>query len=252
MSEFGDLLILTPEKKKHLLKKLKARKSLAYYREGSFSDEVIWQGRKFVFPAKDKNASKHIWIFRSVMHDVREYLQDKRIRERKKLPVNHWNDKLKNYRGKITATDVDHAYWRIAFLQGVISEKTYKKGLFLKDKSLRLASLANLSSQKEYRIIEEGIVTNKTIVMKNEPILKKVYDNIRYACYQIMMNMAELLAEDFICYKTDCIYYKDTADNRMKVQEYLDKIGMEWKQLSEPERPKKESPDGTNHGTYEN
>lgn len=252
MSDIGDLLILTPEKKKHLLKKLKARKQNAYYRQGSFSDEIIWQGRKFVFPVKDKNASKHIWIFRSVMNDVRDYLQDRRVRERKKLPVNYWNEKLKNYRGKITATDVDHAYWRIAYLQGVINEKTYKKGLLLKDKSLRLASLANLSSQKEYVIIENGIVTNKTITMKNEPILKKVYDNIRYACYQIMMNMADLLAEDFICYKTDCIYYKDTEENRLKVQQYLDKIGMEWKQLIEPERPKKESLDGTNHEAPEN
>lgn len=252
MSDIGDLLILTPEKKKHLLKKLKVRKATGYYREGSFSDEIIWQGRKFVFPAKDKNASKHIWVFRSVMANVRDFVEGKRIRERKKLPVNFWNEKLRNYRGKITATDVDHAYWRIAFLQGVIKENTYKKGLLLKDKSLRLASLANLSSQKEYRIIEDGIITDKTIVFKHDPLLKKVYDNIRYACYEIMMRMAEILDEDFICYKTDCIYYKDVPENRIKVQSFLESIGMEWKQLIEPERPIKEDPDGTNHGASEN
>lgn len=246
-----DLTILPPEKKKVLLKKLKARKTKAYYREGSFSDEVIWQGRKFVFPTKDRNASKNIWIFRSVMSNVLEYVDNKRIRERNKLPVNYWNEKLKNYRGKVTATDVDHAYWKIAFLQGVITDKTYKKGLLLKDKALRLASLANLASQKEYRVIENGILTDKTVIFKNEPILKKVYDNIRYACYEIMMRMADLLGDDFICYKTDCIYYKDTADNREKVQSFLDSLGMEWKQLVEPERPKKDRPDGTNHGSDE-
>ena len=51
---------------------------------------------------------------------------------------------------------------------------------------------------------------------------------------------ADLLGEDFICYKTDCIYYRDTAENRELVQSYLDSVGLEWKQLVEPARPKKE------------
>lgn len=252
MPDIEDLTILTYPKKKALLKKLKIVKANAYYREGSFSDEIIWEGRKFVFPSPKNNASKNVWVFRSVMNNVREYVIDKKIREKPKLPVNHWNDKLTNYRGKVTATDVDHAYWRIAFLQGVITEKTYKKGLLLKDKALRLASLANLASAKEYRLILDGVLTDKTMLLKSDPTLKKVYDNIRNTCYLIMMKIAELLGDDFICYKTDCIYYKDTKENREKVQGYLDKIGMEWKQLVEPERPKKDRLDGTNHEPAEN
>jgi hypothetical protein len=62
-----------------------------------------------------------------------------------------------------------------------------------------------------------------------------------------MMKIAELLGDEFICYKTDCIYYKDKPDNRKKVQEFLDGVGMEWKQLSEPDRPTKEKANGTNH-----
>jgi hypothetical protein len=50
--------------------------------------------------------------------------------------------------------------------------------------------------------------------------------------------MASMLGEDFICYKTDCIYYKDTPKNREIVQVYLDSVDMEWKQLVEPEKPK--------------
>jgi arsenate reductase-like glutaredoxin family protein len=52
--------------------------------------------------------------------------------------------------------------------------------------------------------------------------------------------MATMLGEDFICYKTDCIYYKDTPKNRDIVQTYLDSVDMEWKQLVEPEKPKVE------------
>jgi aspartate carbamoyltransferase regulatory subunit len=174
------------------------------------------------------------------MHDVRLYIENKRIRSKDRLPVNLWNPKLAKFRGKITATDVDHAYWRIAFIMGVISDKTYQKGLLIKDKSIRLAALANLSSSKEYNIIKDGVVTKKTKVLKYDPILQKVYNNIRFTCYEHMTIMANMLGEDFICYKTDCIYYKDTPVNREMIQIYLDSVGLEWKQLIEPDRPKEE------------
>lgn len=233
--------VLKHEQKKLILDKLRNRKGIAYYREGSFSDEIIWQGRKFLFPSKSKKVAKEMWVFRSVMYDVRKYIEDKqRVRAKERLPVNRWNKKLEKYRGKITATDVDHAYWRIAFLMGIISKKTYDKGLLIKDKSLRLAALANLASSKEYYIVEDGILTKKTIILRYDPILQRVYNNIRFTCFEYMNVMANLLEEDFICYKTDCIYYKDTERNRLLVQSYLDAANLLWKQLVEPERPKRE------------
>jgi hypothetical protein len=240
MSNQHGFTVLRHEQKKTLLDKLKRRKANGYFRAGSFSDEVIWQDRKFLFPSPKKKVSAGIWVFRSVMHDVRLYIENKKIRAKERLPVNLWNPKLANFRGKITATDVDHAYWRIAFIMGVISEKTYQKGLLIKDKSIRLAALANLSSAKEYNVIKDGIVTNKTVVLKYDPILQKVYNNIRFTCYEHMTIMANMLGEDFICYKTDCIYYKDKPKNREMIQIYLDSVGLDWKQLVEPERPKDE------------
>ena len=250
MSNQNGFTVFRHQQKKALLQKLKARKANGYYREGSFSDEVIWQDRKFLFPSPKKRISAGMWVFRSVMHDVRHYISDKRIREKAKLPVNRWNDKLSNFRGKITATDIDHAYWRIAYLNGILTAKTYKKGLLLKDKALRLAALANLSSSKEYRVIKDGIITEKTVVLKYDPILQKVYNNIRYTCYEHMNILADLLGEEFICYKTDCIYYRDTPKNRELVQTYLDTVDLEWKQLIEPERPKKEKQSGTNQPAF--
>ena len=240
MSNQNGFTVLRHGQKKTLLEKLKRRKANGYFRAGSFSDEIIWQDRKFLFPSPKKKVSSGIWVFRSVMHDVRLYIENKRIRSKDRLPVNLWNPKLANFRGKITATDVDHAYWRIAFIMGVISEKTYQKGLLIKDKSIRLAALANLSSSKEYNIIKDGVVTKKTKVLKYDPILQKVYNNIRFTCYEHMTIMANMLGEDFICYKTDCIYYKDTPANREMIQIYLDSVGLEWKQLIEPDRPKVE------------
>lgn len=233
--------VLKHEQKKLIMDKLRNKKGVAYYREGSFSDEIIWQGRKFLFPSKSKKIVKEMWVFRSVMNDVRRYLEDKiRVHAKDRLPVNRWNKALEKYRGKITATDVDHAYWRIAYLMGILSKKTYDKGLLIKDKSLRLASLANLASSKEYYVIENGIVTKKTIILRYDPILQRVYNNIRFTCFEHMNVMANLLGDDFICYKTDCIYYKDTPHNRLLVQSYLDATNLLWKQLIEPDRPKME------------
>jgi hypothetical protein len=65
----------------------------------------------------------------------------------------------------------------------------------VKDKSLRLASLANLSSKKEYFVVQRGEVTTKSVVLKFEPVLQRVYDNIRYECFEHMMVMAEMLGD---------------------------------------------------------
>ena len=234
--------VLSYEQKSLILDKVKNMKGIAYYREGSFSDEVIWQGRKFLFPSKKKKRSVNsMWIFRAVMSDVRLYLEDKqKLRSKDRLPVNRWNPNLENFKGKITATDVNHAYWRIAYLLGVITKKTYEKGLQIKDKSLRLAALANLASAKEYRVIKDGQFTDKIVILRHDPVLQRVYNNIRYICFEHMTAISLLLGDDFICYKTDCIYYKDTPENRKLVQTYLDVTNLQWKQLVEPERPKKE------------
>lgn len=242
MSLQNGFTVLKHEQKTIILNRLKNKKGIAYYREGSFSDEIIWQDRKFLFPSKNKKISQGMWVFRSVMNDVRLYIENRRIRAKDRLPVNKWNPLLEQFRGKVTATDVDHAYWRIAFLEGIISKKTYDKGLLIEDKALRLASLANLASSKEYIIIENGIITSNTIILKYDPILQKVYNNIRYSCYEHMIAMSYLLGDDFLCYKTDCIYYKDTPKNREIVQAYLDASDLMWKQLVEPDAPTKEEP----------
>jgi len=251
----NNITIMRNDSQSVILDRLSIANGKGYYRKGSYSTEIIWADRKFVFPSNKKKGSfKDLWIFRNVMNDVKDYCTGRRIKELPKLPVNYWNPKIVKAKGRIAATDLNHAYWRIAFLNGFISSKTYEKGLLIKDKALRLASLANLSSNKQYFLIERGQVTKKSVTLRFEPALQKVYNNIRYECFNHMMTMADLLGDDFICYKTDCIYYKQTKKNVELVCTYLDSIGLDYKQLIETDRPEREDitdqikkePSGTN------
>ena len=251
----NNITIMRNDSQRVILDRLSIANGKGYYRKGSYSTEIIWADRKFVFPSNKKSGSfKDLWIFRNVINDVKEYCLGRRIKELPKLPVNYWNPKIEKAKGRIAATDLNHAYWRIAYLNGYISSKTYEKGLLIKDKALRLASLANLSSNKQYFLIERGQVTKKSVTLRFEPALQKVYNNIRYECFNHMMTMADLLGDDFICYKTDCIYYKQTKKNVELVCTYLDTIGLDYKQLIETDRPAREDiteqikkePSGTN------
>lgn len=54
MSLQNGFTILRHDQQKIILGKLKGKKGIAYYRKGSFSDELIWQNRKFLFPSPKK------------------------------------------------------------------------------------------------------------------------------------------------------------------------------------------------------
>jgi hypothetical protein len=58
-----------------------------------------------------------------------------------------------------------------------------------------------------------------------------VYADIRFSCFYMMYELSVMLGEDFDCWRTDCIYYRDTPENRKTVQDYFDEREMLWKQL---------------------
>ena len=57
------------------------------------------------------------------------------------------------------------------------------------------------------------------------------YKYIRYFCYQLMYECSVVLGDDFDCWKTDCIYYRDTPENVEKVTAYFTSKDMLFKQL---------------------
>lgn len=234
------------------IKKLKVN---GYFREGSYVSEIFTDGRRVLFPrmAFSRNC---FWIYNSVIKDVAEYLKTNKPKRTKRYPSIFWNKSMTEYSGKITATDINYAYWRIAYLRGYICEQTYLRGLEIKDKSMRNSSLSNLNSEKQWYIIKNGNLTERSFIVSKPDNYKNIYNDIRFFCYKLMNDLSLRLGNDFICYKVDCIYYVDTKANRKLVQGFLNENEMEWKQLEEKYKKtiknKKNEKNNVSHGGNSN
>ena len=220
-----------------LMKQIKAKKGTAYIKKGTFTTELIWGKFSYVFTELDekqkKAFNKGMFLFGMVRKDVKEYLQKHpEIKLPKKYNQIEYSGNIdERLFGKVTGTDLNHAYWRIAYLKGIISELTYLKGLPDEFKSVRLAALSTMGQQKKYQIIKDGMLTHEYKIIKGNEQLQNVYKLIRYTCYRYMNQVRKMLGKDFLCYKTDCIYYIDTKQNRKKVNDFFMKKDLLIKQL---------------------
>ena len=100
-----------------------------------------------------------------------------------------------------------------------------------KAKALRLATLSTLGTERVYDVYENGVLIKQEIKRKKDEVLLDVYKDIRYYCYYMMYELSQILGKDFDSYKTDCIYYRDTPENRAIVHNYFDSKQMFYKQL---------------------
>lgn len=238
---------ITEFKKAHSLNRtldiLKHSGEKAYIHNGTYADVLIWGYKRMVFiKAKNYNLSNGV-LFRMVTANVKKYLQaHPKVKAAPALPTNKWDiDKsISRRRRPITGTDISYAYWNIAFQEGYITETTFFKGLNHPDKGLKLAALANLSSVKKFKVIEDGRTSDEYVTLNpHDNRMTTIYSNIRYRCYQIMMAMADMLGKDFIGYNVDCIYYVDSKKNRQMIYEFLDDVGFEYAQIKVKKPQKK-------------
>jgi hypothetical protein len=128
-------------------------------------------------------------------------------------------------------TDLNHAYWRIAYLYGMINEKTYISGLDTECKALRLATLSVLGREKKFDSYENGEIKQSYVYQKENVDLKNVFKFIRLTCFSFMKEASDLLGDDFFAWKTDCIYYRENLKNIKMVQDYFDQFNLTYKQL---------------------
>ena len=226
-------------RERYYLNLLKVYSEDGYYRKGNFSTELIWDRKTYVFPNKNhRSYRKGFFLFKMVRRDAQKFLDSgKSVRVPTRYPVNDYNDNFDKFDLPVTGTDLNHAYWRIAYNLGIISKKTYESGLDEEYKVVRLASLSTLGKGKDYYVIRDGKMTKEMVNIGRNEVFEDLYKAIRYTCYKYMQKIKKLLKNDFVCYKTDCVYYVDTPENRKKVRDYFEKESMSMKQLTNRKKP---------------
>ena len=219
----------------YLMKRMLAEKANGYLKKGTFTDELIWGKYSYLFSNQNKTKNKSfkagLFLFGMVRKDAKLFLK---TNPKIKLPKKHNQIEYSEYNNvdeKITGTDLNHAYWRIAYNLKIISPNTYNRGLNNDYKSIRLAALSTLGADKKYKIIKNGELTDDYKIIKGILDLQMVYKLIRYTCYLYMNKVKKILGNDFIAYKTDAVYYRDTKDNRKKVRDFLKEKDLFMKQL---------------------
>jgi hypothetical protein len=202
-------------------------------RRGTECNELIFDGLHNVYATQNKNfPSNKIFLFNLVTRDVKKFLKTNPFIElppKKDVTFYSYTYDLED--GSLTGTDLDHAYWRIAYAKGYISKKTYNYGLDDTAKPLRLATLSVLGREKVFEKWEKGEYVESITIKPKDEQLRMVYADIRYSCFYMMYELSKLLGKDFFCWKTDCIYYRNTPENIKIVQDYFDEREMLWKQL---------------------
>jgi len=220
-----------------ILNRMKREKGNGYIKKGTFTNEIVWGQYAFIIPrmTKKKQLSfkKGMFLFGLVRTDARKFLiRHSNLNLPKKNPqILYAYNVNESSLQKVTGTDLNHAYWRIALNLGIISERTYTKGIYDEFKSVRLAALSTLGATKKYQLIKDGNPIREFYEEKGDEELQKVYTLIRYTCYKYMSQVKRLLKKDFLAYKTDAIYYVDNKQNRKKVKDYFTKKGLTIKQL---------------------
>lgn len=206
-----------------------------YFRETGNIIDIIIGKRQFIFHKKNSNYKKFqngFFLYNQVKQDAVNFLNTKKLRLPKKYPSQKLNSKFKKLKYRITATDLNHAYWRIAYQLGIISERTYLNGIKSeKYKISRLTALSTLGKEKVWECRGGAKKSKKIKKLVGDEQLRNLYEAIRLKCYWHMNKIRKLLGEDFVAYRTDCIYYTDTKANRKKVQAYCDKYDLYYKQL---------------------
>lgn len=223
------------------IKRLKSRKAHFYVYRSSESVQVIFNQVKFFFRVKSDNRrfpNSKLFLFQHVKRDAVKWVK----KHRGQIlypPIQesiYYNLDYDFSKGELVGIDLNHAYWRIAFLQEIISKATYENGLDDDCKAIRLAALAILGRKRYVDEFKGKEVKNTSMLIDyGDRDLRRVYKYIRFYCYTIMKNIADILKDDFESYKVDCLYIRNTEDNIRFVSNYLEKRGLTYKLLTEYE-----------------
>lgn len=204
-----------------------------FYRDFKETCYIVQQDRCFTF-AKNKAFNRGLFLFGLVKKDFDKWLS--------RNPEPKFEDfypptRIKTVQTELTPIkyDIDHAYWRIAFLKGYISEGTYKHGIRLKNeddafKKLYCMALSVQGQRKVLHGYRNKVRTGTTFVIEKDPMHAEIYKDIRHSTHKIISDLADILWDDFLQYNVDCITFI-RQKNCKKVESYFKKQNLTFKKL---------------------
>ena len=213
------------------IKDLVSNKLSFSVRRASECTEILMDDKHIVFASQNIFPKKKIYLFNSVKQQTTKWLKNNSVFLPEELNSIKYNYDYDTDEGTMCGTDLNHAYWRIAYLYGMINEKTYIAGLDTECKALRLATLSVLGREKKFDNYEKGEIKESYVYQKENVDLKNVFKFIRLTCFSFMKEASDLLGDDFFAWKTDCIYYRENLKNIKMVQDYFDQYNLTYKQL---------------------
>ncbi len=214
---------------KSLSMAIKFKKDFKTKKSGLCSEIFMSNSEQRILFTKNKEFMSGLFLFKMVRKDVEDYIEKNgAIIPIDEIPVNYKNENFDS-KNKIIGVDLNHAYWRVAYLKGYISQNTYEKGLkSSKLKQVRLSALSNMGRSKIYKVYAKGEFSHEE---KSEPIkeLIDIYNDIRYSTFAVLKDISIELGNDFYCWKTDCVYFKNIKRNILLVTNILDSHDLLWK-----------------------
>lgn len=205
-----------------------------FYKKHTNTVYVLSNDTLFTF-SKSKEFNKGLYLFGLVKKDFDNYLMENPnpIKEDFYAPI---RVKKEIYTGCEFHYDINHAYWRIAYINGYISENTYNHGLNLKNSNEELKKLycMALSVQGQSKTLD-GYVNNKitgnTYTINKNPLHKLIYQNIRNKTHKIVSDISDKIWEDFIEYRVDGIFFNG-KNNCEIVENHLIKENLTFKKYN--------------------
>lgn len=232
-SEFDTFSTPVSLKRKDLiLNAMKEHDANGWIRSNMFGGDLIWGQRRFVMGTPEgRKDIKHLFIFGCVKRDAIKYCKTHSVKSEKLLNSTVFNTSQYLNGKRLTGTDLDNAYWRIAMHLGIISSKTYEHGIRIDNKRICLAALATMGTEKTYFAIKKGMVTQEVVIVEGDEQLRNCYTLIKNTCFTYMQALQKMLGKDFACYKTDCIYYVKKESNVKKVLNFIESKKLDCKMM---------------------
>jgi len=200
--------------------------------------KIIYGRNHYVFfGVKGQKRPSGIHLVGLVKKDVDDYIArtGHTLKIPKKLPytvyVHKNNIAMYDTGVQALAIDINHCYWRTAYILGYITELTYMKGLEKDEyKDGRLIAIGNLGKIIGVTMYENGVKVLENADSSDYIKYGGFYWSIINKMETLMLELIQSLRHDFLMFLTDCIVIP--PDKKEQATAIIEKHGYQVKEYS--------------------